>query len=235
VLALLLLSELPFLYLEGVTILDDVATAFTQPYADAALDESLPPASLAMGGILGVLIIIAGMAALLRRRDARMLQPGSWTWRRTILTAAVAVVALRLFMRGWLLLFPGIAADLAAEMERPPAPGLLIVEMSRAIADIYGLPTLFLIIVVAAPICEEVMFRGVLLQGFSRYLRVGWANLLQASIFAGIHEAWGLFPFYLAMGLLAGSVARRSGSLLAPVLLHTGNNLLSFIALARWM
>jgi membrane protease YdiL (CAAX protease family) len=35
------------------------------------------------------------------------------------------------------------------------------------------------------------------------------------------------------MGLLAGSFARRSGGLAAPLLLHAGNNALAFVRIAQ--
>jgi len=86
---------------------------------------------------------------------------------------------------------------------------------------------------VAIPLCEELAFRGVLLQGLHRYLGFGWANGLQALLFASLHESWQIWPFYFAIGWVGGSFARRSGALAAPLLLHAANNALAFARIAQ--
>ena len=71
---------------------------------------------------------------------------------------------------------------------------------------------------------EEVIFRGVVLEGVARHVPFGWANAIQASLFALLHEELLLMPFYLLFGLIAGLLARRTGGLLAPIVLHVLNN-----------
>ena len=74
---------------------------------------------------------------------------------------------------------------------------------------------------------------GVMLESVTRYLTFPVANAFQALLFASLHEGLVLFPFYLALGLLAGLLAQRSGGLAAPILLHAVNNLLVFGGIAR--
>jgi membrane protease YdiL (CAAX protease family) len=56
----------------------------------------------------------------------------------------------------------------------------------------------------AVPLVEEIAFRGALLGGLQRYVSFGWADLIQAVAFASLHEAVVLFPFYVALALVAG-------------------------------
>jgi len=91
-------------------------------------------------------------------------------------------------------------------------------------ASTYGPVLTFLLIAVLAPIVEEVVFRGMLLGGMARHISFGWANLLQALLFAIIHNDTPRFFFYFAMGLLAGFLVRRTRSLIPAIALHVINN-----------
>jgi membrane protease YdiL (CAAX protease family) len=207
--------------MEGVPDLDAIVASFSDGIAAPASAAAIPERSLALGGLSSVLVSTLGISLLLRRRDRQLLALGDWTLRRTILATLAVVLAARLLLASWVRLVPGAAGSAA----------LLVEKMMHAIGHLYGLPVLFLIVVVLVPLVEELACRGVLLDGFRRYLRFGWANLLQAALFAGLHENWRMFPFYLALGVAAGSLARRSGTLLAPVLVHAANNGLVFAAM----
>jgi membrane protease YdiL (CAAX protease family) len=81
------------------------------------------------------------------------------------------------------------------------------------------------------PFLEEVLFRGVILEGLSKHVPFGWANAIQAVCFAIAHENIGLLPFYVLFGVTCGWLARRSGGLLTSILVHAANNLIVCIAL----
>lgn len=233
VLALLLLSEVPFLYLDGVGVLDDWASLAAGRVVVQDVDyASIPTSSLALGGLLGTLVLLVGLLPVLRRADLARLTRGTWTLPRTIGLSALGLVAIRSFLVVWVLAMPGSVREALASTAGGPL-SLMVIDMCRAIGSLYGLPVLFVFVVLAVPVCEEIVFRGVLLEAFGRYLKPGWANFAQASLFASLHEAWALLPFFLAMGLVTGSLARRSGGLLAPILLHAGNNGLVFVLLAQ--
>jgi hypothetical protein len=91
-------------------------------------------------------------------------------------------------------------------------------------ASTYGPVLTFLLIAVLGPVVEELVFRGMLLGGMARHISFGWANLLQASLFATIHNDTPRFFFYFAMGLLAGFLVRRTRSLMPAIALHVINN-----------
>ncbi|MBU9744726.1 CPBP family intramembrane metalloprotease [Lachnospiraceae bacterium ASD3451] len=75
--------------------------------------------------------------------------------------------------------------------------------------------------IVFAPICEEVIFRG-LTYKFARRAGLNFllANILQALLFGIIHMNWIQGTYAFCLGLLLGFVNERYHSLYAAVLLH---------------
>jgi len=92
-----------------------------------------------------------------------------------------------------------------------------------------GLPATLLLIALLVPIYEELVFRGILLGGMSRHISFGWANILQATLFAIVHNDSPRFLLYLALGLLCGWLAKRSRSLGPSIALHGANNALATV------
>ena len=91
-------------------------------------------------------------------------------------------------------------------------------------------PLLWLALIVAAPVFEEVFFRGFLLEGF-RHTRLGsvGAVLLTSGIWALIHQQYdGHFLFFLFLvGILLGMAKLRTGSIVFVTLLHAFNNIVA--------
>ena len=92
----------------------------------------------------------------------------------------------------------------------------------------YGPFATLMLVAVLAPIFEELTFRGLLLGGLTRHISFGWANTLQALLFAVAHGDPPRFVFYLAMGLLAGWLVKRTNALGPAIALHALNNALAF-------
>ncbi len=86
-------------------------------------------------------------------------------------------------------------------------------------------------VAIAAPLLEELLFRGFLLPSLTRFLPF-WASLLLSSAcFAIAHlNLADLLPL-LALGVILGFVYARSRNLLAPMLLHCLWNTGSFLSL----
>ena len=89
-------------------------------------------------------------------------------------------------------------------------------------------PWLILVpIVVLAPIAEEIFFRGVVFNALRREATRRWAYLGSALLFGVIHlSPVTLLPIFL-LGLVLARVYERTGSLLAPMVLHATFNGLS--------
>nr|WP_251047073.1 CPBP family intramembrane glutamic endopeptidase [Hymenobacter sp. ISL-91] len=80
---------------------------------------------------------------------------------------------------------------------------------------------------IVVPVLEEVLFRGVMLQGLLRHQRPWVAIGQQALLFGLIHfnPAQSLSAFLI--GLLLGWLCYRTGSLLPGIGIHALNNLLA--------
>jgi ABC-2 type transport system permease protein len=85
--------------------------------------------------------------------------------------------------------------------------------------------------IVAAPIFEEYIFRGLLFGGLARSVSPGLATLASAAIFAMVHPPLAMVPVFF-MALVAATVYARAGILLAPVLVHAGYNAAVVVAQA---
>ena len=72
---------------------------------------------------------------------------------------------------------------------------------------------------VLAPICEELFFRGYLMGAFAKAGR-GRAIAAAALLFAAAHGVDAAFLPRFLLGCLLGGMARRTGSILAPMLMH---------------
>lgn len=81
----------------------------------------------------------------------------------------------------------------------------------------------------AAPLAEELVFRGVV-QSFLQPLGSGGAVMVQALLFAMQHGSAAAMVYALCMGLVLGWMRQRTGSVLPGIVLHIINNLLVFWA-----
>lgn len=87
--------------------------------------------------------------------------------------------------------------------------------------DSVALAIFFTTAAIAAPIFEEVLFRGFLLPSLTRYLPV-WGSVLASSLlFAVAHLSLSEILPLSALGMVLGIVYTRSRNLLAPMFLHS--------------
>jgi ABC-2 type transport system permease protein len=77
--------------------------------------------------------------------------------------------------------------------------------------------------VVAAPIFEEFIFRGLIYGGLRRSFGVWPATLASAAVFAIMHPAISIVPVFI-MGVCTALLYERTRSLLAPMLAHATYN-----------
>ena len=91
--------------------------------------------------------------------------------------------------------------------------------------QLYGIVAMLLIFAVAVPVIEELVFRGVLLEASRGQVTFLFAALAQAALFALIHESWADMPALFLFGLVGAWLVKRSGGLLAPIVMHSTFNL----------
>lgn len=73
---------------------------------------------------------------------------------------------------------------------------------------------------VLAPICEEILFRGILADRLSRYGQ-GRAAVVSALLFGLFHGNLTQFFYAFGLGLLLAAVYFKTGRLIVPITLHT--------------
>jgi uncharacterized protein len=123
---------------------------------------------------------------------------------------------------GWM------AAAVVAYLAFATFYSLLIVQPEQKdIAEGFGaIPVQVLLIAIAAPISEEVCFRGFLFGGLRERLPRLGAALLSGLIFGGLHAITGIsaVPPLIVFGLLLALLYERTGSIVPGILLHMLNN-----------
>lgn len=77
--------------------------------------------------------------------------------------------------------------------------------------------------VLAAPLFEEFIFRGLVFGGLRRSMRLAPAMLASAAIFAIVHPPQSMLPVF-ALGLCSAYAYERGKTLLAPMLVHACYN-----------
>lgn len=109
-------------------------------------------------------------------------------------------------------------------------------EVVRQFEDANGfeIPIFALSVVLLAPLAEELLFRGALLRGLLRRTTPGWAVFGSALVFALVHvlgdpDSYYYVPAFLALGLVSGWRAVRTGNLSQSIFLHAGFNLLATV------
>jgi membrane protease YdiL (CAAX protease family) len=124
--------------------------------------------------------------------------------------------------------FKWMAAAVGAYLLFALAYSLLIVEPKQEdIAEGFGtIPVQVLLIVVLAPISEEVCFRGMLFGGLRQRLPRVAAALLAGLVFGGLHALTGVtaVPPLIVFGFVLSLLYEKTGSIVPGIVLHMLNN-----------
>lgn len=138
---------------------------------------------------------------ILARLGVRTFKPSAFKW----MAAAI----------GLYLLFTALYVALVGEPHQ------------EDIAEGFGaVPVQILLIVIAAPISEEVCFRGMLFGGLRERLPALGAALLSGVIFGGLHALTGVsaVPPLIIFGFLLSLLYEKTGSIVPGIILHMLNN-----------
>jgi len=104
---------------------------------------------------------------------------------------------------------------------------LIVQPHQKDIAEGFGtIPIQVLLIVVAAPVSEEVCFRGMLFGGLRERLPRLAAALISGVIFGGLHALTGIsaVPPLIVFGFILALLYEKTGSIIPGILLHMLNN-----------
>lgn len=98
-----------------------------------------------------------------------------------------------------------------------------------------ALALLLLTAVVLAPIVEELLFRGLLLRALLRRVTPTTAVAVSAVLFGAVHlvdpNAFPLLAAFVGLGVISAIIAVRSGGVGRSILLHSGFNAVTTVAL----
>jgi membrane protease YdiL (CAAX protease family) len=166
--------------------------------------------------MLGLLLVVP----LLRGRPVKLLLIGRWSIARSIFAGIGVAIGLKV-----------LAAIIGFGIQSMGALGTDTIRAMQGAHQSFGLVAMLLIVAVAVPFLEELIFRGVLLEAFRGYVTFMLATIAQAATFAVIHESWADMPTLFIFGLLAGWLAKRSEGLLAPMAMHAAFNLSSALTI----
>jgi membrane protease YdiL (CAAX protease family) len=151
-------------------------------------------------------------------------------WGEVSIRQALSRLGVRRFRLGalkWMLAAIGAYLAFAAIYA-----GIFGVPEQEDIAESFGtLPLQILLIVIAAPVSEEVCFRGMVFGGLRARLPRLAAALISALIFGGLHALTGLsaVPPLIAFGFILALLYEKTGSIVPGILLHMLNNSVALI------
>lgn len=125
-----------------------------------------------------------------------------------------------------------VLADLSSRL-RPPGPEYLEFLTTHLPTTTGGMVMAYAAVGLAAPLAEELVFRGLLYRAARSRWGAGGAAVLTSLFFGVAHwEPWALFGL-VGLGLLLCWLYERTGSLLAPMLAHSVHNVVSLTVMLR--
>jgi hypothetical protein len=98
----------------------------------------------------------------------------------------------------------------------------------------YGWLGAFMKVVIIAPVIEELIFRGVIMNGFMRNYPKFLSIFFSALLFALFHLNPWQFPGTFVLGLLLGWLMVRTKNIFVCILGHAINNFLVLITITFW-
>jgi membrane protease YdiL (CAAX protease family) len=190
--------------------------------ANLKLSPAVPWAAVVMMPLLAAMVMSLGgigwpKAGAEARRRLVPLRPVPWhvfAW--AMVASAFGITALS-----------GLWIVLAGLMKTAP----------NALPNLQGVPPLTVaailaVSILAAPITEEIAFRGYVMGMLRRVVSPTWAILLSSLVFAAAHLTQGLYADKLVVYFLAGIgiafVAYRTGSLIPAMIAHSAADLTFF-------
>lgn len=187
-------------------------------YVNPLLASWLGVAGSAVAELLMVVVALA--AVLIRREDIRE-------------NFSLRVPTVRSFFGALLLVLGSNALQNAASFFYVAVTDSIwagdTLYLEKAFGNVDPYVTLIVVALIPA-VCEELIFRGFLLNCFKTKKGYGWSVVITALIFAVIHfDLYKFFPI-LIMGLSYGYIASVTGSFLLGAIFHFINNSLGVIS-----
>lgn len=208
-----------YLFVQAVFLLASVLVGL------AAAGDGPPSVGVLLAALSVPTLLAAGTALLitrLRGNGPRIDLRLAWSWRDVGIGLAFG--------------FGGLALTIPASLLYVAIVGQ---DASSAVGAVFGgittdVPTavlVMLVVVLVAPLCEEIIYRGLLWGGVERLGGPRVAFVVTTLVFALAHFEFTRTPLLLVVALPVAAARLYTGRLLASVVAHQVNNLLPGIAL----
>ena len=115
-----------------------------------------------------------------------------------------------------------------------PAPDWFWEMFNKIFEGDFGFWGAFMKVAVVAPVVEELIFRGLILQGFRRNYHAITAVFMSALLFALFHLNPWQFPATFVLGLLLGWIMIRTNNIILAIIGHSINNFLVLLSITFW-
>ncbi len=135
---------------------------------------------------------------------------------KIIALVCIAVISLQI----------GITSPIVSLIPVPEFLNEMLIEMANR-TGVYS----FIAIVIAAPIFEELIFRGIILDGLLKKYTPLKSILLSSFLFGLIHlNPWQFIGAFI-IGIFSGWIYYKTKKLTLPILMHMANNLFAFVGM----
>ncbi len=127
---------------------------------------------------------------------------------------------------GVLIMFVAVSDGISVLLGKPTTPEYMV----KTYASLQSPWILWVALLIAAPLSEELFFRGFLIRGLSASI-VRWygAVFVSSAIWAAIHLQYDLYTIsnIFVLGCILGTARYKTGSTILTILLHSFTNLLA--------
>ncbi len=189
-----------------------------QPEGMRTITMLTPLAQLVTAGVVMVLL--------------RPYLPRVFHWARTRVHAVRQALAGYLLAIPWVFLLSAIVSIIVELFDLDAKKSHLLFEIwagEDSGATVFKAVALFSAII-AAPLVEELVFRGLIQRLMHRLTGSGVLAIVVASVvFTAIHSPWTTWPPIFVLSMFLGWAYFRSGSILVPMLMHAIFNGLQFV------
>ncbi len=186
-------------------------------FLDGTVPDTLPIWFLFVGAVPLWVCYGGGPLLTAARRGNGPVQDLGLTARPRDFASGVAAGLVTQFLILWALYFP----ILWFIDDDPSQPARELINSIDGNLDRF---LLIVLVTVAAPVVEEVFFRGLLLRALMRRFGPLVAVCVQAAVFAAVHAQWLQFPGLFVFGLVAGGLVAVTGRLGPAVIAHMAFN-----------
>jgi len=187
-------------------------------------DLATPAPMSIISGLMASAVVQLMLLWLYLRKDGRMEALGLYDFGRMPLHKAtglaislvIAAMAFNFVYATYVIPGVGMQDDVAKMLAGiPPTP--------------LNMAVMFFAIMIAAPVVEELLFRGLLQNALAKYVPSWGAILLSSLLFALVHLQLYAIPALMSLSIAFGYLYHRTGSLRTNIILHMANNVFALV------